>query len=195
MKKPVKKKEGGRNPTSKDKAGTQTSTQPHQTPSTPSKSISSPTQPPGTPLKQPPTQPPLTPSPKPLKLRAPDPEDFSEDEETVPIKRRWNLSEKRPTVPPTKRQATAQTAGRKKARLTNTADIEEKQAEAEDSSDWESDPQNEVTVLMDKFKTILSTPKIKGISTESSPSSNGSESDDDLDDPSILAVQQAFTSE
>lgn len=74
------------------------------------------------------------------------------------------------------------------------ATIEEKQLEMEESSDWESDPQNEVNALMDKFKTILATPKIKATSTESSPSSNGSESDDDLDDPSILAVQQAFTS-
>lgn len=124
-----------------------------------------------------------------MKLRHPDPEDFSDDEETLPIKRKWNLSEKQP-----KRTATAQTAGRKKAKLVEPATIEEKQLEMEESSDWESDPQNEVNALMDKFKTILATPKIKATSTESSPSSNGSESDDDLDDPSILAVQQAFTS-
>ena len=209
-KKPLKKKEGRKQIPSKDNSATQLhqtplpsvsnpqspSAPPKPTPSTSKSTSTSPNQVPpssksipSSPKQIPTASKPVLPSPKPLKLRHPDPEDFSDDEETLPIKRKWNLSEKQP-----KRTATAQTAGRKKAKLVEPATIEEKQLEMEESSDWESDPQNEVNALMDKFKTILATPKIKATSTESSPSSNGSESDDDLDDPSILAVQQAFTS-
>lgn len=90
-----------------------------------------------------------------------------------------------------KRTTTTQIPGRKKTRASETIP-QVKKAELSESSET-SDVENETHALVDRFKTILSTPKYKlGDSTESSPLSNGSESDDD--DPSILALQQAITS-
>lgn len=90
-----------------------------------------------------------------------------------------------------KRATTTQIPGRKKTRASEILP-EVKKAELSESSET-SDVENETHALVDRFKTILSTPKYKlGDSTESSPLSNGSESDDD--DPSILALQQAITS-
>lgn len=90
-----------------------------------------------------------------------------------------------------KRATTTQIPGRKKTRASETIP-QVKKAELSESSET-SDVENETHALVDRFKTILSTPKYKlGDSTESSPLSNGSESDDD--DPSILALQQAITS-
>lgn len=61
-------------------------------------------------------------------------------------------------------------------------------------SDFSSEGDDETVFLMDKFKTILSTPKLhlhSTDSTDSTPSSNGSESDEE--EPGILAIQQVLT--
>ena len=58
-------------------------------------------------------------------------------------------------------------------------------------SDFSSEGDDETVFLMDKFKTILSTPKLHLQSTDSTPSSNGSESDEE--EPGILAIQQVLT--
>ena len=44
---------------------------------------------------------------------------------------------------------------------------------------------------MDTVKSLLSTPKVRVQSTDSTPSSNGSESEDE--DPGLLAMQQMMT--
>ena len=58
-------------------------------------------------------------------------------------------------------------------------------------SDFSSEGDDETVFLMDKFKAILSTPKLHLQSTDSTPSSNGSESDEE--EPGILAIQQVLT--
>ena len=58
-------------------------------------------------------------------------------------------------------------------------------------SDFSSEGDDETVFLMDKFKTILSTPKLHLQSTDSTPSSTGSESEEE--EPGILAIQQVLT--
>ena len=91
-----------------------------------------------------------------------------------------------------KRSTTTQIEGRKKTKVSEKPVSEVKKMEVDNTTDT-SDIENETHVLVDQLKTILSTPKCKlPDSIESSPLSNGSESDDE--EPSILALQQAITS-
>ena len=91
-----------------------------------------------------------------------------------------------------KRSTTTQIEGRKKTKVNEKPVSEGKKIEVDNTSDT-SDIEKETHVLVDQLKTILSTPKCKlPDSIESSPLSNGSESDDE--EPSILALQQAITS-
>ena len=111
-----------------------------------------------------------------------------------------------------------QTSGRKKSRLSSPPETNIKnsytdenslqptnheQSEdtiVEESSEWETETANDIHTLMDKFKTILSTPKIRDIPVDTSipangsPLSNSSESDDEFGDPGLLALQQTLTS-
>ena len=128
--------------------------------------------------------------------REPEPQDFSEDE-GKPLIATKQRATKRASP------ATIQTAGRKKARLGTHTDIEQKEPSKEpskeplpESSEAESEASVEISQLMNKLKSVLATPHIKDVtrSADTSPQSNGSESDEDLEDPSILAVQQALTS-
>ena len=142
-----------------------------------------------------PTNPPPTtkqptkrrPARKPIQ-REPEPQDFSEDESKPLITTKPRTAKR--TAP-----AAAQVAGRKKTRLTTHTTTERKESPS-DSSEAESEASVEISQLMSKLKSVLATPQVKGVppSADTSPQSNGSESDDDLEDPSILAVQQALTS-
>ena len=142
-----------------------------------------------------PTNPPPTtkqptkrrPARKPIQ-REPEPQDFSEDESKPLITTKPRTAKR--TAP-----AAAQVAGRKKTRLTTHTTTERKESPT-DSSEAESEASVEISQLMSKLKSVLATPQVKGVppSADTSPQSNGSESDDDLEDPSILAVQQALTS-
>ena len=111
-----------------------------------------------------------------------------------------------------------QTSGRKKTRLSSPPEANTKnnhtdensfqstnheQSEEtiiEESSEWETETANDIHTLIDKFKTILSTPKIRDIPVDTSipangsPLSNSSESDDEFGDPGLLALQQTLTS-
>lgn len=69
--------------------------------------------------------------------------------------------------------------------------IETKPAPEADSDFSSSSEDIDTTQLMDTVKSLLSTPKVRVQSTDSTPSSNGSESEDE--DPGLLAMQQMMT--
>lgn len=104
------------------------------------------------------------------------------------------LPRKRTTRKPQQKRVApqAQTAGRKKARVeTPPPPIETKPAPEADSDFSSSSEDIDTTQLMDTVKSLLSTPKVRVQSTDSTPSSNGSESEDE--DPGLLAMQQMMT--
>ena len=118
-----------------------------------------------------------------------------EEPEKVEIEgEKVTLPRKRTTRKPQQKRAApqAQTAGRKKARVeTPPPPIETKPAPEADSDFSSSSEDIDTTQLMDTVKSLLSTPKVRVQSTDSTPSSNGSESEDE--DPGLLAMQQMMT--
>ena len=118
-----------------------------------------------------------------------------EEPEKVEIEgEKVTLPRKRTTRKPQQKRVApqAQTAGRKKARVeTPPPPIETKPAPEADSDFSSSSEDIDTTQLMDTVKSLLSTPKVRVQSTDSTPSSNGSESEDE--DPGLLAMQQMMT--
>ena len=106
------------------------------------------------------------------------------------------LPRKRSARKPQQKRAAPQvhTAGRKKARVNTPPPPIETKTVTEIDSDFSSSSEDiDTTHMMDTIKSLLSTPKVRMQSTESTPSSNASESDDE--DPGLLAMQQMMTGE
>ena len=106
------------------------------------------------------------------------------------------LPRKRSARKPQQKRAAPQvhTAGRKKARVNTPPPPIETKTVTEVDSDFSSSSEDiDTTHMMDTIKSLLSTPKVRMQSTESTPSSNASESDDE--DPGLLAMQQMMTGE
>ena len=119
-------------------------------------------------------------------LEEPEKVEIEEEKVTLPRKRTTRKPQQKRTAPQ------AQTAGRKKARVeTPPPPIETKPAPEADSDFSSSSEDIDTTQLMDTVKSLLSTPKVRVQSTDSTPSSNGSESEDE--DPGLLAMQQMMT--
>ena len=119
-------------------------------------------------------------------LEEPEKVEIEGEKVTLPRKRTTRKPQQKRTAPQ------AQTAGRKKARVeTPPPPIETKPAPEADSDFSSSSEDIDTTQLMDTVKSLLSTPKVRVQSTDSTPSSNGSESEDE--DPGLLAMQQMMT--
>ena len=119
-------------------------------------------------------------------IEEPEKVEIEGEKVTLPRKRTTRKPQQKRTAPQ------AQTAGRKKARVeTPPPPIETKPAPEADSDFSSSSEDIDTTQLMDTVKSLLSTPKVRVQSTDSTPSSNGSESEDE--DPGLLAMQQMMT--